>query len=74
MVIYKATASSFHHPDMGTYVSYGIRAVDKESGEILETVEDVFTNEEEAVALAARCTVGQLAVYQLKDVIEDTLI
>ena len=74
MVIYIATVSSFHHPDMGTYTAYGIRAVDKESGEILKTVEDVFTDEEEAVALAARCTAGQLAVHQLKDVIEDTLM
>lgn len=73
MVIYETIEEERCCPDIGRYVAYGIRAVNGSDGSILAVIGDAFRNEQEARALAERCTAGQLAVVHLRDVVEDAL-
>lgn len=59
-------------PELGTYVSYGIRAV-LASGEETAFVSDVSTDQAFVEHLAMLCTMGQLSPIHLRDVIEDAI-
>lgn len=59
-------------PELGTYVSYGIRAV-LASGEEAASVSDISTDLAFVQRLAALCTLGQLSPIHLRDVVEDII-
>lgn len=59
-------------PELGTYVSYGIRAV-LASGEEAASVSDVSTDLAFVQRLATLCTLGQLSPIHLRDVVEDII-
>ena len=61
----------FYHPDIGTYTSYGLKAM-REGKEIL-AIPDVSLNKEFVESLATRCTDLQLDPIHLFDVVEDAL-
>lgn len=69
---YKSIPETMHHPEIGTYTSYGIAAYDQ-NGHLRCLVPDVFPDQKEADAFAARCTAEQVEWTQLMDVIEDTI-
>lgn len=57
-------------PELGTYVSYGIRAISA-SGEEAAFVSDVSLDFAFVQKLADLCTSGQLSPIHLRDVVED---
>jgi len=64
-----------YHPDLGTYISYGIAALQFQSGrcKLLAFVGDISDSFEAVAALAELCTKEQLAPAQLWDIAEDFL-
>lgn len=59
-------------PELGAYVSYGIRAV-LASGEEAASVSDVSPDFAFVQKLAALCTSKQLSPIHLHDVVEDAI-
>lgn len=74
MILYLPVKQHLFRPDIGSYFSYGIAAV-----QLLRCshnscfMSDVSVSFTKAAALALRCTVGQLDPAQLEDVVEDFL-
>lgn len=68
---YHVTQETIHSNELGSYVTYGIRA--ECNGESLAFVSDVSLTLEQAQRLAELCTECQLSPIHLCDVIEDFL-
>lgn len=64
-----------YRPDIGSYISYGIAAVQFKTGrcKLLAFVGDISDSFEAVVALTELCTKEQLDQAQLWDVAEDFL-
>ena len=72
MVIYEAIDKHHYSPEIGAYVSFGIRACDTEQGQTC-FVPDVFIEEREAHVFTERLNALQVSPIHLIDVIEDAL-
>lgn len=59
-------------PELGRYKSYGIR-VENEVGETVAVLSDISTDQTMVAELAERCTSGDLAPEQLRDVVLNTI-
>ena len=68
---YLVIEEHLEHPELGNYVSYGIKAMcgDSEVG----YVSDVSVNKEFVEDVVRRCNEGNLDVIHLMDVVEDSL-
>ena len=69
--VYEAIQQTLTTDELGTYVTYGIRASSEETQ--LAFVSDVSTDESAVRHLAERCTEQQLDPVHLENVIEDFL-
>lgn len=74
MVIYEVIREERQHLDIGSYIAYGIQAVDSRAGEVLSVMRDVFLRPADAEELVGRCNAGGLDPIHLPDVVEDALI
>lgn len=72
MLRYQPVQEELQGAELGTYRSYGIRAVD-DSGAQVAFVSDVSPDPKVAAQIAGLCTVGQLDPEQLRDVILNTI-
>lgn len=71
MYKYIAVEQQLEHPDIGTYTSYGIKAI-KENKEIA-FVSDVSVDKAFVENIVRRCTDLQLAPIHIFDVVEDVI-
>ena len=71
MTVYRVTKDKIDNPLTGSYISYGIEAVQNKRCVI--KVSDVFVNLKKARRLADVWNCRALEPMQLKDVIEDAL-
>lgn len=71
MYRYKTVKERLTHPDLGTYVSYGIRAYD--DGVVAAFVSDVSTDKHFVKELARKFTESQLSPCHLADVVTDAI-
>ena len=71
MFIYKLLEKEHCHPDAGTYKSFGISISDAESSKDLITVNDVFTNRNEAEKFVKICVKNEVSPIHIMDIIED---
>ncbi len=72
MLQYIPVREELFSPELGNYVSYGIRAV-LASGEEATSVSDVSPDFAFVQKLAALCTSEQLSPIHLHDVVEDAI-
>lgn len=73
MIIYQAVKENHNDMECGTYVSYGIYAVDSRTDQIVKQVHDVFVSESKAEKFISQCNKYELSPIHLLDVIDDTL-
>ena len=71
MTVYRVTKDKINNPLTGSYVSYGIEAI--QNKRCVLKVSDVFADLKKARRLAYVCNFGALEPIHLKDVIEDAL-
>ena len=71
MTVYRVTKDKIDNPLTGSYITYGIEAIQNKRCVI--KVSDVFVDLKKARRLAQICNCGALEPMQLKDVIEDAL-
>jgi len=71
MYNYIAVEEQLEHPDIGTYTSYGIKAM--RENEDIAFISDVSVNKAFVEALARCCTDLQLDPIHLFDVVEDVI-
>lgn len=71
MYKYIVVEEHLEHPDIGTYTSYGIKAM--RGTEAVEFVSDVSVDKTFVEALARCCTDLQLDPIHLFDVVEDAI-
>lgn len=72
MICYRPFKEILRSEDLGTYVTYGIRIVDSNRGEI-GRVSDVSVNETFVADLCRRLTRYRLSPIHLADVLDDEL-
>lgn len=72
MFQYVPFEESLQSDELGSYISFGIKAVDS-SNRITTSVSDVSTDEAFVADLCNRCTLQQLNPIHLLDVIEDNI-
>lgn len=72
MFQYVPFEESLQSDELGSYISFGIKAVDS-SNRITTSVSDVSTDEAFVEDLCNRCTLQQLNPIHLLDVIEDNI-
>lgn len=72
MFRYLPIKENLRSDELGTYISYGIKAFDTASREIM-FVHDVSLNEALVTELCRSCTLHQLHPIHLLDVIEDNI-
>ena len=71
MFIYKLLEKEHYHPDTGRYKSFGISIYRAESNEDLITIDDIFTNRNEAEKLVKKCIINEVSPIHIMDIIED---
>lgn len=71
MTVYRVTKDKIDNPLTGSYISYGIEAI--QNKRCVLKVNDVFADFKKARRLAELCNFGALEPVHLKDVIEDAL-
>lgn len=72
MFLYVPFTENLCSDELGSYISFGIKAIDSLDRPIA-TVSDVSTNEAFVTDFCKRCTLQQLHPIHLLDVIEDNL-
>ncbi len=73
MYTYRLIETTVYDEDNEEYIpTYGIQAV-RATGEIIETIEDVFLEKEKVEDLVEACNRGALDVIHLRDVVEDAI-
>ena len=75
MFLYQVIEQTLYHVDIGSYISYGLRAISLSYGVFRKITEvyDVSTDRRAVALLAEQCTKEQLYPVHLMDVIEDFL-
>lgn len=71
MTVYRVTKDKIDNPLTGSYISYGIEAIQNKRSVL--KVNDVFPDFKKARRLAELCNLGALEPVHLKDVIADAL-
>ncbi len=75
MTKYQAVKEQHYHPDIGTYMAWGIKGWQTSGRERTGTVyiPDVFLCEKDAEDFAALCTRLNVSLSHLSDLVEDYL-
>lgn len=75
MFLYLVIKETLFHPDIGSYISYGLRAIFLSGGicQEITKISDISTDSVTVALLAQQCTREQLYPVHLMDVIEDFL-
>lgn len=75
MFLYHSVRQKMFKPELGSYITFGLLALQLLSGRCHRVclVPDVSTSEAFVRSLAAQCTAAQLDPRQLEDVIDDAL-
>ena len=73
LYFYSIVREVFDHPDIGQYISYGIKVTSGNAGSILAVVSDVSVSEPRMAELVQKCDTLKLASCHLLDVVEDFL-
>ena len=73
MILYRLRKDNFSNPDIGTYSSYGIDAVDEISDAPVRSIMDISIEKEPLENLVSLCNKLQLDLLQLDDAIQDFL-
>ena len=71
---YTIFEESVSHPELGRYVTYGIKTVSEETSFASISVSDVSLSKSELSILVLQCNELQLSPIHLSDVIDDFLI
>ena len=75
MIKYQAVKEQHHHPDIGTYMAWGIKGWRTSGKERTGTVyiSDIFLCEKDAEHFASLCTRQDVSLSHLSDIVEDYL-
>ncbi len=74
MITYKVIAEHLRNSEFLEYDAYGICAYIEESGTVVASFSDVFTEREKAEELVNLCNINKLDPIHLRDVIEDMIV
>jgi hypothetical protein len=74
MYKYLTVKEKLYHVDLGSYTSYGIECINRESGAVVVKVSDVSLDKSFVKSLASRFTRLKLSPIHLQDAVEDALL
>lgn len=75
MITYQAVKEKHHHPDIGTYMAWGIKSWQTSGRErtVAAYIPDIFLCKKDAEHFASLCTQLNVAISHLSDIVEDYL-
>ena len=70
---YQVDQEKIYHPDIGEYVTYGVKIISAGSVCVMDVISDVSVSERKVTELIRICNELDLRPCHLRDVIEDFL-